>query len=257
MIDSHCHLNDQAFSINLEKVISDAFGNDVNTILVPGWNVTSSIDAIKIASIHKGIYAAVGIHPENLDGDIKQNLLEIANLAESKKVIAIGEVGLDYHYGKDNAMLQKEYLVGQLELAKKLNLPVIIHMRDATEDFLELIKTYISKSGKRPNIGIMHSYSGSVETMKTLLDLGFYISFSGPVTYKNARSQKECALVCPLDKILVETDSPYLPPVPHRGEINEPKNVGYVIDEIASIKRITKEELVEATTRNFNNLFNL
>ena len=153
--------------------------------------------------------------------------------------------------------MQKEFFIKQIELAYELNLPFVVHMRDATEDILNILKSTIKRLGKRENMGIIHSYSGSTETMNELIKLGFLISFSGPVTFKNAKIQKECASLCPLDKLLVETDSPYLSPEPFRGKMNEPKNTYYTLKYISELKGIDIKVLEDATSSNFNKLFHL
>ena len=255
MIDSHAHLNDNGFISDFKEVIKRAKENGVKTILIPGWDIPSSINAISIANEFEGVYAAIGIHPENLDNLEPNYLLVLEELAKSPKVVAIGEIGLDYHYTKENVDKQIEVFKAQLHLARKLILPVVIHSRDCTSDMLHTLKEFVKEVGFNERIGVMHSYSGSKETMTEFLKLGLYISFSGPVTYKNAPINKENATLCPLDKILVETDSPYLTPMPNRGKRNEPSYVIYTAQEIANLKGIDIEELDKITTNNFNNLF--
>ena len=255
MIDSHAHLNDNAFISDFKEVIKRAKENGVKTILIPGWDIQSSINAISIANEFENVYAAIGIHPENLDNLDPNYLLVLEELTKSPKVIAIGEIGLDYHYTKENVDKQIDVFKAQLHLACKLNLPVVIHSRDCTSDMLHTLKEFVKEVGFNERIGVMHSYSGSKESMTEFLKLGLYISFSGPVTYKNAPINKENATLCPLDKILVETDSPYLTPMPYRGKRNEPSYVIYTAQEIANLKGIDIEELDRFTTNNFNNLF--
>ncbi len=257
MIDSHAHLNDEAFIDNLDEVLLDARKSGIKTIICPGWDLESSVKAIKIAEREDDVFASIGIHPENVKDAKDEDLLKIEELSSNKKVVAIGEIGLDYHYGKDTIELQKEYLLKQLALSSKKNLPVIIHLREATEDFLNIIKEHSEKTGKHEKIGVMHCYSGSTETMKILLDLGFYISFGGPVTFKNAKTVKEAALLCPLDRLLIETDSPYLAPHPLRGRVNTPKNVSLVLKEIAKIKGIDEKIIEENVEKNLYFLFNI
>ncbi len=255
MIDSHAHINDQAFMLDYKDTIKRAKEAGVSTILIPGWDIESSKNAIEIANEFEDVYAAIGIHPENLDNLDNNYLSILEELSKSPKVVAIGEIGLDYHYTKENALLQLEVFKAQLHLAHKLNLPVVIHSRDCTLDMLTTLKDFVKEVGYNERIGVMHSYSGSKESMMEYLKLGFYISFSGPVTYKNANSNKENAVFCPIDKILVETDSPYLTPVPLRGKRNEPAYVSHTAREIASLRDISLEKLDRFTTNNFNNLF--
>ena len=255
IIDSHAHLNDEKIINDITNIISRMKANGVLRVLVPGWDKESSKLSVKLSNEYDEIYGAVGIHPENVEGIELSDLDEIKELTKNKKIVAIGEVGLDYHWTAETKDKQKEFFIKQIALSYELNLPLVIHLRDATEDCINILKENIKIYGKRENMGVMHSFSGSVETMNECLKMGFYISFSGPVTYKNARTIKEAALTCPMDRILVETDSPYLPPVPLRGTINEPKNVVYILNEIANIKGIDVKTLEEETTKNFNRLF--
>ncbi len=257
MIDSHAHLNDDKFNNRIEEVILNAKHAGIKNIVIPGWDIESSKKAIEIAHRFDGVYAAIGIHPENVH-DAKDGYLDILReLSKDEKVVCIGEIGMDYHYTKETEAIQKKILVEQLDLAEELNLPVEIHLRDATGDFMDIIRKYVKSHKKRDNIGIMHSYSESKEIMEELVSYGFYISLSGPVTYKNARVQKEVAKAVPLDKLLTETDSPYLPPVPLRGTINEPKNIEYIVKEIASLKGVSDSEVISATETNFNKIFHI
>ena len=257
IIDSHSHLNDEKLINDIDNILLKMKEYNVVGVLIPGYTYGASLDAIKLAEENKEFYAAIGIHPQNID-DVDLSILDkIEENLNNKKVIAIGEIGLDYHYRDDNKEKQFEFFLKQLDLSYKYNLPVVIHSRDATNDTLTLLKDYIKVKGKRENIGIMHSFSGSIETMNEYINLGFYISFSGPVTFKNARINKECATACPLDRILVETDAPYLTPEPHRGERNEPAYVYYTLKHIAELKGITIEELGDITYNNFKKLFNL
>ena len=258
IVDSHAHLNDSSFTNNIYDVLKRANELGVYKVLIPSWDIESSKKAIEIASRYDNLYAAISIHAQDVGPFTINDLEIIRELAKSsKKVIAIGETGLDYHYGKEDALKQKEFFIAQLDIARELNLPVIIHLRDAAKDFIDIIKEYMNSRNIKSITGVMHSYSDSLETMKILLKFGFYISFSGPVTFKNARVQKECAMYCPLDRMLVETDSPYLTPEPFRGMKNEPKNTYYTLKYIAELKGIDSDELSRITTNNFNTLFNL
>ena len=257
MIDSHAHINDEILYTRYDEIIRDAKDAGVNKIIIPGWDVESSIKAIEIAKKYDGVYAAVGIHPENIDSCSLGDINKIKELAKDDKVICIGEIGMDYHYTKENSELQKEFFIRQLDLAKELNLPVEIHLRDCVGDFMDLIRNYIKTRGKRENIGVMHSFSESVEIMNELISYGFYISLSGPVTFKNARVQKEVAKAVRLDRLLTETDSPYLSPHPLRGTINEPKNIPLIVKEISSLKEIDESIIEKAIEDNFDRVFNL
>ena len=258
IVDSHAHLNEERFLGHTKEILDRAKEFGIEKVLIPSWDIESSKKAIEIAEEFENVYAAVSIHAQDVGPFVLKDLDTIKCLAKSsKKVIAIGETGLDYHYGKEDALKQKEFFIAQLDIARELNLPVIIHLRDAAGDYLDLIKEYSASRNIKTIRGVMHSYSDSLETMKALLKYGFYISFSGPVTFKNARIQKECALNCPLDRILVETDSPYLSPEPFRGTTNEPKNAYYTLKYIAELRNIDVSELAKITTNNFKKLFNL
>jgi len=257
IIDSHCHLNDDQLKPNINELINRAFQNNVGLVLVPGWDIDSSINAINISNEYNNVFAAVGIHPENLDDLDLSDISKIEVLSKNNKVISIGEIGLDYHYTKDNKDKQIEFLNKQLEIAYKNNLPVSIHVRDSMGDFMDVIRSFFKTHKIKENFGMMHSYSGSVEIMKELLKYGFYFSFNGVVTFKNAITQKEAALNCPIDKLLLETDSPYLTPVPKRGEINEPSNTKYILEFIANLKQLDIQYLEKQIENNFKTLFKI
>ena len=257
IVDSHAHLNDEALINDIDNIKKNMDEYGVSMVLIPGWDIKSSIDAIEISNKNDEFYAAVGIHPENIDYLCLDDIEKIRELSNNKKVIAIGEIGLDYHYTKENKDMQFEFFKRQLKLALELDLPVVIHMRDCTEDLLNIVKEFKKENNLTEFRGIMHSFSGSIETMNEFLKLGFYISFSGPVTFKNARQQKECAINCPVDRMLVETDSPYLSPEPFRGKRNEPKNTYFTLKYISELRGESIDSLALATTNNFKRLFRL
>ena len=252
LFDSHCHLNDKRLLEEVEAVLNDAFQAGVSRIIVIGWDLPSSKKAIEIARNHPGVYAAVGFHPENLDDISDEALKEIERLAHEDKVVAIGEIGLDYHWFKEeeHRVKQKEWFIKQIELANRVGLPISVHGRESSGDILEILKNHRPVRG-----GVMHCYSGSVETMKEMLKLGMYFGFDGPITYKNAVTPKECIRECPLDRLLIETDSPYLPPVPHRGETNHPKYIPLIAKAMAEIKGMDEAELAKNLGKNFEALF--
>ena len=253
-LDSHCHINDDDLYPIRNEVISRAREAGVGYILVIGWDVESSKKAISIAHEFEGVYAAVGIHPENLEGINEQSLLEIEELAKDEKVIAIGEIGLDYHWFKDpkDHENQKTWFVRQIELANKLHLPISIHAREAIGDLLDILKNHpLERSG------VLHCYSGSPESLKEFAKLGFYFGFDGPITYKNAKEPKESVIACPIDKILTETDSPYLPPVPHRGERNESSYIPLILAQMAALKGVDESSMAEQVKENFERLFSV
>lgn len=254
MNDSHCHLNDEKLYPNWEKIVSDAVAAGVNSLLCVGWDLESSVSATKIAKASPYVFAAIGFHPENLDGICDDFLKKIMTLAASKRVLAIGEIGFDFHWfkEKEDQAKQEEWFVKQIEMANALGLPVSIHARDASEATYEVLKNHPVKRGAS-----LHCYSGSREMMERFLalDKNIYIGFDGPVTYKNSRILKENARACPIDRILVETDSPYLPPAPLRGQKNTPASIPLIVREIAQIRGTSAEEIENATDENFERLF--
>ncbi len=254
MLDSHCHLNDEHIYSDRKEIIERALAIGVDTFLVVGWDLPSSKLAISIAKEFPNVYASVGIHPENLDGISDEMLKEIEELAQEKKVVAIGEIGLDYHWYKEKSEHdnQKIWFIKQIELANKLHLPLSIHAREATEDTYTILKEHTPLYG-----AVLHCYSGSKEMMDKFLSLGLYFGFDGPITYKNAITPKECVIHCPLDKILTETDSPYLPPVPFRGQRNEPSHIKEIFKQMALLKNIDEERLEKQIESNFSKLFHV
>ena len=254
MLDSHCHLNDERIYSDRKEIIERAISVGVDTLLVVGWDLPSSKLAISIANEFPNVYASVGIHPENLDGVSDEMLKEIEELAQNEKVVAIGEIGLDYHWYKEKSEHdnQKIWFIKQIELANKLHLPLSIHAREATEDTYTILKEHTPLYG-----AVLHCYSGSKEMMDKFLSLGLYFGFDGPITYKNAITPKECVIHCPLDKILTETDSPYLPPVPFRGQRNEPSHIKEIFKQMALLKNIDEERLEKQIERNFSKLFHV
>jgi len=251
--DSHCHLNDEKILLHLDEVVFDAKEAGVDAMVCIGYDLASSKKAIEIANRYEGVYAAIGFHPENIEGQNKEDSLrEIRLLAKEERVIAIGEIGLDYYWYKDPEVRQRQkpWFIAQIELANELNLPVSIHARDATQDVYEILRDHPLKAG-----GVLHCYSGSVESLREFAKLGLYFGFDGPITFKNAITPKECVKECPLDRLLVETDSPYLAPTPFRGKENGPKYIPYIVSEMAKIKEMDEEVLRQNLADNFTRLF--
>ena len=216
--DSHSHYQDEKFNEDRDEALKDAFNENITKIIIPGWNIESSKQAIDIANKFDFVYAAIGVHPS--DSNEKEDLNKLYELSQNKKVKAIGEIGLDYHYENINKDLQKQYFINQIKIANNLNLPIIIHTRDAIYDTLEIVK-----NNKCRNTGVFHCCPHNVELIKEALKIGYYISFSGTVTFKNAKGAKEAVNMVPLDRLLIETDSPYLSPEPYRGRRNNSINV--------------------------------
>lgn len=254
MIDTHCHLNQEDLYPHINQLISDAIKDGVKTFLVVGWDVDSSKLAVKIAEQYDFVYAGVGIHPTDSLKSTEKDYLEIEKLLTNHRVIALGEIGLDFYWNKldSEKALQKKNFVKQIELANKYKKPVLIHSRDASQETLEILQQNIPLFG-----GIMHCYSASAQMTKQFMDIGMYISLGGTVTFKNAKNPKEVARIVPLDRLFVETDSPYLSPEPNRGKQNTPANVIFVASEIAKIRNVSLETIEKATDENFERLFHV
>ena len=254
IIDTHCHLNDETLYKDLGNVISRAQQAGVEKMIVIGWDKASSELAVKLAEEFSFIYAAVGFHPENIFDVSKEDFLETLELSKHPKVVAIGEIGLDYHWTKDldKRDLQKQYFIEQIEYANKVGLPISIHSREAFNDTIEILKKHKPLHG-----GVMHCYSGSVENINDIINLNLHIGLDGPVTFTNAKTPKEVAAEVPLEKLVVETDCPYLSPHPLRGTVNEPANITLVIDAIAEIRGMSKKHLLDVLYQNSCKLFNL
>lgn len=250
--DSHCHLNDETMLSRIEEEIDTCREAGLSAMVCIGYDIASSKKAIELASAYPEVYAAIGVHPENLEGLTLDCLKEIEELAQHPKVVAIGEIGLDYYWYKDPEIraAQKPWFIAQIDLANKLGLPVSIHAREATEDTYAILSNHPVKAG-----AVLHCYSGSVESLKQFAKLGLYFGFDGPITYKNAITPKECVKTCPIDRLLVETDSPYLSPVPFRGKPNSPKNIPLIVEEMAKLREMSPDELGDQLWRNFEKLF--
>lgn len=252
-IDSHAHLDDKRFDTDRDELINSLSDNGIETVLNPGADLKSSKNALFLAEKYPFIYAAVGCHPHDTKYMNDDTMNKFKEMAKSNKVIAIGEIGLDYYYDNSDRDTQKKWFREQIRLAKELDLPYIVHDRDAHEDILNIMKEE-HYDGAR---GILHCYSGSVELSREFIKLGFYISLAGPVTFAKARVSKLVAKEIPFDKLLIETDSPYLTPEPFRGKRNEPKYVRYVAEEIAKIRNVSIDEVAEKTKKNFKTLFEI
>ena len=254
IIDTHCHLNDEALYKDLDNVISRAQKVGVEKMVVIGWDEASSKLAIKLAEQYDFIYAVVGFHPENIFDINDEILYSTLELYKHPKVVGIGEIGLDYHWTEEpeKRELQKEYFVKQIEFAKKVGLPISIHSREAFYDTVEILKKHKPLHG-----GVMHCYSGSAENINDIINLNLYIGLDGPVTFTNAKTPKEVAAEVPLERLVVETDCPYLSPHPLRGTVNEPANISLIIDAIADIRNMSKKHLLDVLYQNSCKLFKL
>lgn len=253
LIDTHAHLDSSRFNKDRAEVIKNARDTGVSYIVNIGADLKSSRYSVKLAREYPFIFATVGIHPHDaisLDANV---LAELEKLAGEEKVVAIGEIGLDYYYDHSPRDIQRAAFIDQLVLAKKLNLPIVVHSREAEEDTISILKEYYRQGGT----GILHCFSGSLKMAREALELGFYLAFGGIVTFKNAGGLLEVLEELPLDRILLETDCPYLSPVPYRGKRNEPAYLPYVAEKIGEIKGVSLEEVAEITTANAIRVYNL
>ncbi|MEH6946501.1 TatD family hydrolase [Bacillus sp. JJ634] len=253
LFDTHVHLNAEQFEEDLTEVIKRAQEAGVANMIVVGFDRPTITRAMELVETYDFLYAAVGWHPVDAIDMTNADLEWIESLAAHPKVVAIGEMGLDYYWDKSPKEIQMEVFRKQIRLARRVKLPIIIHNREATADIITILREEeASLVG-----GIMHCFSGSVETAKECLEMNFYISLGGPVTFKNAKKPKEVAAEVPLDRLLIETDCPYLAPHPFRGKRNEPAYVKLVAEQIASIKQVSVEEVARITTENAKKIFGI
>ena len=251
--DTHAHYYDDAFDADRDEVLSALPAAGVELALCPGCDLVSSRQSVALAERYPHLYATVGFHPENLEGVSPDQLSEIEAMAAHPKVKAIGEIGLDYYWEKDpdKRKLQRDFCSAQLSLAEKLDLPVIFHDREAHKDSLDMVRAH-------PNArGVFHCYSGGVEDAKTLVIMGWMVSFTGVVTFKNARRALEVIDYLPMDRIMIETDAPYMAPEPYRGKRNDSRYVFRMAEAIAQVKGLTAEEVGRITTENGKRFFDI
>jgi len=249
-VDSHCHINFPGLYQNIDSILSKMSSNRVTHALCVSVTLDKLPDIFKIANTYPHIFASVGVHPDYEDIE-EPSVEELCRLAKEKKVVAIGETGLDYFRVQGDLSWQRDRFRIHIKAAIQSNLPLIIHTRNAAEDTLKIMR----EEGANHVGGVMHCFTESLDVALEAIKLNFYISFSGIVTFKNATDLKEVVKAIPLDRILIETDSPYLAPVPYRGKINDPSNVIHVAEEIAKLKNISMKEVGEVTTQNFFKLF--
>lgn len=256
LFDTHCHLDDERFNEDREELIGNLRKDGVERLVTAGYSLEGSKRAVELSEKYDFIYATIGISPNDIPETIEELDEELKQIEEifmnAKKVVAVGEIGLDYHWNTENKDIQKQAFIKQIELANKLNLPIQIHTRDAVMDTLEILKNYpVDKKG------IFHCCPFNRELVKEGLKLGFYISFAGPTTFKNSKNASEIIRLVPDDKMLVETDSPYLSPEPYRGKRNDPRNVQYIIKKIAEVKEKSFEDIEKIVYENANRIFNI
>ncbi|BCB01909.1 TatD family hydrolase [Bacillus sp. KH172YL63] len=253
LFDTHVHLNAEQFDEDLEEVISRAREAGVEKMVVVGFDRPTINRAMELIGQYDFLYAAIGWHPVDAIDMKDEDLAWIEELSSHPKVVAIGEMGLDYHWDKSPKDVQKNVFRKQIQLAKKVKLPIVIHNRDATQDIVDILRE--ENAGEVG--GIMHCFSGSPEIAQECVEMNFYISLGGPVTFKNAKKPKEVAKEIPLEKLLIETDCPYLAPHPNRGKRNEPAYVKLVAEQIAELKEVSLEEVERVTFENAKKVFNI
>lgn len=253
LFDTHCHIDEERFDEDRDQVLQRMCEGGVAGCVCVGSDMETSRRSVAFAEKTDGVYAAVGIHPHEAKFFRPEDLIALKSWFSHPKVVALGEIGLDYYYDHSPRDIQKDVCAAQLALGYEENMPVIFHVRDAHGDMLDIMR---AQGGKLPR-GILHCYSGSWECAKEYLKMGFYLSVAGPVTFKKAPSQWEVAQKVPLDRLLIETDSPYLAPEPMRGRRNEPAFVRYVAERIAALREISLEELAAATTKNAKDIYGI
>ena len=253
-LDSHCHLDDEKFDGDREEIIAEIKKQGISRVISAGYNLKSSMDAIELSKKYDFIYATCGISPNDIpqyEDELWKEIKEIEkNAKENKKIVAIGEIGLDYYWNTGNKDLQKLAFIEQIKLANKLSLPIVIHTREAVMDTLQILKE--NEVLKR---GVFHCCPLNCELIKEALKMGFYISFSGPVTFKNSKNANDVISMVPIDKVLIETDSPYLSPEPLRGKRNNPTNVKHIAKKIAEVKGLKLEDIAKITYDNATKIF--
>ena len=247
--DSHSHYNDEKFDEDREQILEEIYKAGVTKVIVAGYDINSSKKAVDSSKKYKYIYAICGISPNDIaetENEIKQQIEQIEKIAQSTKIVGIGEIGLDYYWNKENKELQKKAFINQIKLADKMDLPIIIHSREAVMDTIQILK---ENTPKRK--GVFHCCPLNIELVKEGLKLGFYISLAGPITFKNSKNADEIIQMIPLEKMLIETDSPYLAPEPNRGTRNDSRNLKYLVEKIAQVKQREPEEIARITYNNW------
>ncbi len=258
LFDSHAHYDDEKFDQDREEIIQKIYDSGVEKFISAGYSLESSKRAIELADKYEFIYTTVGISPNDVKQTLEETIEDIKKLEdiitrkENDKIVGIGEIGLDYYWNKENKEIQKQAFIMQIELANRLNLPITIHTREAVSDTMEILKQHPVQQK-----GVFHCCPLNRELVKEALKLGFYISFAGPVTFKNSKNAQEIVEMVPNDRMLIETDSPYLAPEPVRGTRNDSRNVRYIAEKIANIKSLSTEEIAEIIYQNTLKIFKI
>lgn len=253
IFDTHAHYDDEAFDEDREAILNSLVENGIGAVVNIGASIQSTKNTLELIKRYPFVYGAVGVHP-NETGELNDHLMDwLKHVARKEKVVAIGEIGLDYYWNEPEPEVQKHWFVRQLALAREVNLPIVVHSRDAAKDTLDIIKA--ERAGELG--GVIHCFSYSLEMAREYLNLGFYLGIGGVLTFNNARKLKEVVEYMPLDRIVLETDCPYLSPVPNRGKRNSSLNLPYVVDAISQIKGVTPEEVVAVTEQNAKRMYGL
>ena len=256
--DSHSHYNDEKFDLDREQIIEDTYNSGITKFICAGYDINSSKKSLEISKKYNFIYSICGISPNDIpqsEQELWKNIEEISKIVKQnkgKKLVAIGEIGLDYYWNKENKDLQKQAFIKQIQLANEEKLPIVIHSRDASIDTIQTIKEHIVEKK-----GIFHCCQLNQELVKQALELGYYISFAGPITFKNSKNAIDIVKIVPIERILIETDSPYLAPEPNRGKRNDSRNVKYVAQKIAEFKNMSIEEVAKITYENAMKIFEI
>ncbi len=258
LFDTHSHYNDEKFDKDREQIIKETYEAGITKFVCAGYNIESSQKAIELSQKYEFIYSICGISPNDIpqsEQELWKDIEKITKIIKenkTNKLVAIGEIGLDYYWNKENKELQTEAFIKQIDLANELNLPIVIHSRDASVDTINVIKEHTVKKA-----GIFHCCQFNQEMIKQALELGYYISFAGPVTFKNSKNASDIVKLVPLDRILIETDSPYLSPEPNRGKRNDSRNVKFIAQKIANFKEIPIDEIAKITYENALRIFTI
>lgn len=256
--DSHSHYNDEKFNEDREQILKDTYKAGITRLICAGYNIQSSLKSIEISQKNDFVYSICGISPNDipqLEEKLWKDIEQISDIVKqncNRKLVAIGEIGLDYYWNKENKDLQKQAFIKQIELANEFKLPIVIHSRDAFVDTLEILKTH-----QVHKMGVFHCCQLNQELIKQALELGYYISFAGPITFKNTKNAEDCVKIVPISKLLIETDSPYLTPEPNRGKRNDCRNVKYIAQKIADIKQLQLDEVAKITYENAMRIFEI
>lgn len=252
IFETHAHYDDEAFDEDRDELLTNMKRNGIHPIVNVGASMSSSLDSVKLAKEYSNVYAAVGVHPSEVYSMSMADIEDLRDMSRNEKVLAIGEIGLDYHYEDTNAEVQKKWFIRQLELAREVDLPIIIHSREACLDTMEIMKEHAKGLS-----GVIHCFSYPVEIAREYVKMGFYLGIGGVLTYKNANKLLEVATEIPIDRLVLETDCPYLTPIPHRGERNDSRNLIYVAEKLAKIKNMPVEKLINQTAENARILYRL